>query len=885
MKGLFTTALLFSLPVLATTSAEWSQVPIYNATTVQTGLSPAERKVVAKIGRGSDTNASVSDLIRNEVWSNQSEMNDALFRALGQYSTDFDLYDSSDFKLELELTPTRRILFENSPPEVSRQNGKTVMTADSNKPSRFLVINTLTSKLRSDFTIADIGSESDFGIKADAGFQIGYITRDNTPRMLADAKPVAMFEGLNLRGRGEEAKRSGVMDQLAKAAGKLFDGVERGVQKTAHKFIDEDSADVFFSGLFDPFRLLNVLPVRTSELKSKMRTGDILTLTLFVAGGPDIDLQKDVFRTSIERYYRAAYHLTIFRKDEHNFLVRPKILVRRGWDITPIEVAAKFDIGIANINFTPMFYTIDKGREVSLETVLEFDTATQSGSDGLDAAITFNFRKAKDLLDNKVAGVSVNQSTLEKLKETHSRFYFNVGFAQLKREKRSEVKSRVTVNDDGSKDHSWSADVRALSYTRFVLPKYKYETAAGSQTMLQSNLNSVGNLLSEIDPSTLSNGQLSLSNMTTFSDISTTRAEFRKILKYVQLASNDATNAVSETAIATIERAYDKKDSLPLAVTVITALNADILGSTLKLPEDQFYRILAETVLVNPDQPLMTLTKAAARKKPSFGISDRRGWAHLQNYEEVPFLTNCQVKSAFGPKYKEGETVDCRTVWNRVKHIGTGYKEARYANTDEARLGALVNVIRKMGVNPLANVVMANAYTAATGQNAPVKYYVKIEPGPGIIPYSNANSTELSKVAFQRNRVFEGTLQITPSDTRVKGGELFTRKDSHDGLVYASVTSPIQLKSDQRLTFWLQNFIRLKRDIPINAAVANNLVPQEILSDSIESLYRYEVALPAEVVEAMRTNEKSELHVRIENSNGEPLSEFGRFRIRAKNLD
>jgi hypothetical protein len=317
-------------------------------------------------------------------------------------------------------------------------------------------------------------------------------------------------------------------------------------------------------------------------------------------------------------------------------------------------------------------------------------------------------------------------------------------------------------------------------------------------------------------------------------------------------------------------------------------VGADVLAPVLKLEVNDFYRIIAETLLVNPEQPLMALSRSSATHVPKFGIADARGWLNLNNYENEPFLNDCKVTAAFGPNSKNGSIENCGTVWKRAKILGNGFKSAKLAKNDEARLSALVQVVKKLGVNPLANLVVAKAYAKATGQQAPIGYYVRIEPGPGVNPYSNSNSQNLSKMAFRRNQLVEGVLNVAPSESRIKDGSVYVANDTAgdgSGQYYLSITSSLKLKPDQRITMWLQEFKTLLRDIPNAAAVAENVVAQEVMSDSVESLYRYEIAIPKELVAAARGLEKSELHVRIENSRGEPLSEFGRFTIRSKRLE
>lgn len=874
---------VFAVSATATTSAEWQNVPLYSAQSSQSGLSQSDRKVISRMGGGTEVDTTIGELMKDEIWARQDDVNDALFKALGETSIDFDLFESGRFEAEMEITPRRRVYFENQAPKVQTINGKAVATIDSNKPSRFIVVNSLTTKVKTDVTITDelANGDSNFGLNLDAGIQITYLTRQPSPRELSDASYVPeALQGLTLRGKGDKAKSSGALAKMAAEAGRLLDRAEASIKRQADKVIDEDSAEIFFNGLFDPARLIGVLPVRSAELQSKMKIGDIIAVTIFTAGGPELSYKDGVWRASIEKYYRAAYHIAMLRKSEHEFLVRPMVVVRRGWDVTPIEAEVKLDIGIARIGLTPLLYRIDKGRQMAVETVMEFDLREEAGRQALDGAVGFKLDQVKAMVSGKVPGATVSERAVEKLKEFHSRIRFNVGFAQYFRERRSEISQRIVAKPDGSKETTWSGATRAASLTKLRLPGFRYDVFNGSETMIKSNIDSLGDVL---EADSVSDRQLSRQNMTYFGDRAMSRSDYKAIETFVGLATGDA-NALSESVRAELRRAFESRETLPLTVLLLTRVPGEVIAKAFSLTEDQFYEVLASTLLEDPNQPLMQTRGDMKRTLRLTNADDRR---KMELFAGEGFLKNCVVRSGVNAKVQDGSVISCRQVWSLANAVGRAFSRAKAAKNDQKRLESLVQVETYLGVNPLMNLVILNAARKADPSSEPeVEFYVAVDPGPGLNIYSNANSDRLSKKSFVKNRLLDGIIEIPASERRIRDGQVYTARTPGrvDQPFYVSIVSPVKLQPDQRVSLWLQEFKRLRRDTPVSAAVARNLVAEEIAADAVESYFRYEIEVPAEMMSDAAKYEKSELQVRIENSNGQALSEFGRFQIRSNRL-
>lgn len=894
-KLLFLSVSLLVLRLHADKIPGWTEVPLIPGKPVVTGLNNGQKKVLSKINDGSEVSRSIGELLGNEVWRHQDDITDALYKSIGDISVDFDFIDAGSGSVGVSFSPKRRIYFYNQPFVRSFQDGRSVITLDNDKASKFVLFNTLESRIKGDLSlIDDIGSISgaDLKLKADVGLGLYYIQSTDSPRQLppttGDDNLLNISEEDKSALSVENLKGKGVFSKLGKAAVKLFDALESSIAKTADKISDEDSSDVFFSDLFDAVRLPVKVPFNDKAVISKMKVGEIATISLFGGGGPGVSIESGVLSTGVSGFVRVAYQISIKKLDNNKVLVRPKLALKRGWDFEPLEVKVGASLGKINLSYTPFLLRFEGANSYSLESLIEFDLNDPSSADAFNDAMSLSFKKAGNLIRSNSPNTVVSNRIYEKAKINKSDLSFNIGLARLSRERAREVTRTTSIDDNGNKKYSWLGNISASSYSRLKWFGKEFEIAKSTQSIMKSNLNNKGIVISDVRsvPGTTNQGNdesLSRVSTTTLYDKRATLADLNKMLEFARLSTGLTDSLIPAQILSQIESYYKTHKISEQSITILTKFDRNTIHTVLSLEPERFWKLLSNVLLVDPNQALATFGGRSLNMNTSKGRED------LNTYRDrVTWNGNCKPTNAFNG----GVTIPCKWLWISMNNLGSSFIQIRNAKSDEDRLRSLTKIESFLGITPLINNILAAGYKEATktlsnpnGLEANISYYVRYNPDKAstIEPYSNPMPSDMQADAFKKRFNLGEINEITQSERRFKGGAVYLDNTGKQKGMFLSFETPILIGSDQIVTLWLQGHRVLRKDIPLATSQIANLVaqppPRPLLPDSQESLNVYEVQIPDEMVAKM-VEGKNELHVRIENSRGEPLSELGRFEIR-----
>lgn len=836
------------------------------------------------MGDGSEIARSISELLGDEVWRSQDDIQEALFRTVGDFSIDFDVIDNDDYKLEFELEPKRKIYFYNNPLEKTAVGSNTVLSMNSATPSKYFLFNSLSSRLKGEIRLVDdIVNDSKiedsfFGLKGDVGVGIYYIesakSRRQLPPTSSDVSPLALSDEEKASISAKNLKKDGFFAKIGNAAGSIFNGLESKIAKLANGLSDEESTEIFFDGLFDPLRLTQKLPFNDEMVATRMKENDILTFSVFGGGGPQITLEKGAAAVKASTFVRIAYQVTVKKLGGGKVLVRPKVYVKKGWDVTPMEVRLRASLGILNLSYVPFRWTFEGAGAHSLETLLEMDLNNPAARDAFNELLNFSLKKTKDIIVSKGSGIKVSEAIKERSKLTKNELDVNLGLIKIARERATEVVKATSFQENGKNQNSWTGRVNIRNYSRFTGFKRTYEVSKSYQSVTRSNLDNTGLVLSDVSTSSqITDENLSRANITTLYDAQTTREELLEMLRYVSYSiGQEGGNVLPASIMSQIDNYYKSNKRGRQTLVVMTKLNRDVLRGALSISPEKMWTLLRELLLQNPDQ---AIAKAYGRKL-YIGTAAQR--ASLSAQKGNVSWEACAVT----PAYNGSTThLPCRWVWDTISQIGRAFERLVRANNDEDRLAILNGLEAFRGLSPLLNYVIIKAAEAATGQKQYVSYYIRYSPGPGISPHLSTYGETLSRELFTKPYILGELNEITESGRRIKSGKVYFDKNKTDSPLYVSFESQASLAPGQRVSLWLADYRNVLKDIPVATAVANNALPQVINIDSEESLFNYEFALPKEMVTAM-TDKTYELQVRIENAQGEPLSEFARFKIRRK---
>lgn len=873
IQTLFLSLLLTSLHAHAS-KTEWHKIPKVPADPVSEQILEENKAPISRLGDGSELSRSLSELLGDEIWQNQSDISDALFKSIGDISIDFDILDDNDLKVKTEFKPRRKVFFYNPPLTQSLVNGNTVQTVSNDDYSRFYVINSLTNKLKVSVRGAkDVGGVKDAGlyINTDIGVQINHIQSVESPRNLES--PISLkkeeAEKLNVAA----LTKSGFFSKVSKAAGKLFEIIENAANKTADRLTDLDESDVFFDKLLDAFRLPGKLPVNADMIKNKMKVGEIVTVALFAGGGPEISYSSGVISSGAQDFTRVGYYVSLRKIDENRVAVHPKIQFQKGWDVSPlaIDIGAEFKFLPLSpkLSITPFYWMIEGSRKYSIQTFLEYDLRDPHAAEALSDVVTFSFKKTSDLIHNGSPYAKVSHKTYEIAKQLKRKIRLNVGFSRLHRDRSRHVAKTMTLALDGTESFAWQGEAKVSNYFRFNLFKKNLERSRGSHTKIASPLDEDG-LTESGDPDGAD--QLTLTNMTSFYNRNMKKKEVIKILEYIQNASGLDAVLPSQT-MNQLDAFYNGNKSGKQAFVLITQLGSDVMKTILDLQTEEFWEIVAKTLLKNPNQSLIQISG-----EPT-GLLNSSHRAKMRFKHTNSTWNMCETTNVFS--MSSNSQVSCLRVWLLASNLGQSFEKVKRATNDEDRLRALTQVIARVGVSSLINKIFLDAYKLKTGKEPKVDYYIRFEPAPGISPYLFSTNDKLTRSMFHSKQVLGELVEISQNDRRIKDGVVYYDKSKSRDQLYVSIKTPVLLTPGQRLTLWLQD-VRVGSDKPLIAAIVSEPAPVLVETNSEETIFRYDVELPPSFVDYIKQNKSLELQVRLENDKGQPLSEFGRFMIRMK---
>lgn len=885
---LFLSLLLASFQLKASSISRWQDVPTFVGTGTVTNLEQDKVKVISRMGEGSELTKTLAELLGDEIWKRQEDLTDAVFRGFGDISVDLDLIDKRDFSAGLSFSPKRKIYFFNAPYENISQNGKHILGLNNERPSKYFLYNSLEGKIRSDYEIInDIGEIASkkvgltFG--TDFGLGIYHLESAKSPRQL----PPLSDEGSLLEWTDTEKKelspemlkKGGFFTGLGNVFIRVFDELEKFIYNTSDKISDEDSSELFFRDLFDSIRLPGKFPINADSVRKKMAIGDVLTVSVFGGAGPSAEISSGVIRSRLSGFIRAAYQVTVKKVDENRVLVRPKLVLRKGIELAPAEVNLSVGIGAINLSFTPFSWRMEGSSGHSLESLLEYDLSNPDSEAAFNEAVLLSFKRTGELLKEKGPFVKVSDRIIELTKRSKRQVNLNIGIAKLAREKSREVTKHISVKSNGEKETIWLGSTMARSLSRLRLFKKEYEIDKVSQTMIRTNLDERNTVIrANVDensetPLGITNPSFSRTNMTVLSDKQTTKKEFERMLELVRISIGSKAPVLPSEQQLDVQSFYSRHKNGHFSVTLLTKFADGVLTEVLKLSPKQFWKILAETFLVNPKQSLTNGTfRSVLNEKDR---TDMNIAGHTMQW------ANCKVTSSFDSQV---ESAPCRFVWVTINHIGRAFEKIIAAKNDEDRLKEFTKMESFLGISPALNAIIFNAYNVATGGATPdLAHFVRVVPpaGSGINIFVSATNENFFDNMKKTGHLVTELDEIKNSDNRIKDGELFVQNEIKDSKIYLSIQTPALIQAGQRVSLWLADHIVLKKDRPLATAVIRNLIPQDVSMSSHESFYRYEMEIPQSMVELLPSG-KSELQVRIENSKGEPLSELVRFEIRKK---